>query len=231
MKFTYILVNLFTVLIPFIFSFHPKLKFHKYFNAYFSANVISASVFILWDAVFTAKGIWGFNEKYITGIKIFYLPLEEILFFFCIPFACIFTYHCLTKYFRLEWNKKTETLTVAVVSAILIVTGLINLEKSYTSVTFISTGILMIIFRFILNVTWFDKLITVYSILLIPFFIVNGILTGTGLEEPVVWYDNSQNLGLRIFTIPIEDSVYGFELIMLTLFLFEKIKQIQTDSN
>jgi lycopene cyclase domain-containing protein len=68
-----------------------------------------------------------------------------------------------------------------------------------------------------------DRVFTVYLLLLIPFFIVNGILTGTGLEEPVVWYNDEENLGIRLLTIPVEDVVYGFELFLLTVFFFEKI--------
>ena len=64
----------------------------------------------------------------------------------------------------------------------------------------------------------------IYLFLLIPFFIVNGILTGTGLEAPIVWYNNQENLGVRLLTIPIEDAFYGFELILLNVFFYEKWK-------
>jgi lycopene cyclase domain-containing protein len=55
--------------------------------------------------------------------------------------------------------------------------------------------------------------------MLIPFFIVNGILTGSFIDEPVVWYNNDENLGIRLFTIPVEDSVYAFTMILTVLVL------------
>jgi lycopene cyclase domain-containing protein len=55
--------------------------------------------------------------------------------------------------------------------------------------------------------------------MLIPFFIVNGILTGSFIENEVVWYNDFENLGIRLFTIPIEDTVYAFTLILLNLFV------------
>ena len=74
--------------------------------------------------------------------------------------------------------------------------------------------------QFALRVNWVGKLLRNYPIILIPFFIVNGILTGTGLEEPVVWYNDYRNLGIRLLNIPIEDVVYGFEMILLTIFFY-----------
>ena len=58
--------------------------------------------------------------------------------------------------------------------------------------------------------------------MLIPFFIVNGILTGSFIENEVVWYNNTENLNIRLFTIPIEDSVYAFTLILLCLFVMKR---------
>jgi lycopene cyclase domain-containing protein len=55
--------------------------------------------------------------------------------------------------------------------------------------------------------------------MLIPFFIVNGVLTGSFILNEVVWYDNTENLGIRMFTIPIEDSIYAFSLILANLSL------------
>ena len=53
---------------------------------------------------------------------------------------------------------------------------------------------------------------------------MNGILTGTCLQHPVVWYNNAENLGMRFFTIPVEDLFYGFELVLGKVVLFELIK-------
>lgn len=68
MKFTYLWVDLFTVIIPFFFSFHPKLNFHKSFRYFFPANVLAAILFLSWDMLFTKIEVWGFNPDYISGI-------------------------------------------------------------------------------------------------------------------------------------------------------------------
>jgi|SRR5665647_568762 len=220
MKFLYLLIDFFTVIIPLLFSFHPKIKFYKTWKAFFVASFTVAIIFIIWDAVFTHLGVWSFNARYITGIYFLQLPIEEILFFICIPFSCVFTYYCLDKFYNLAWNPKTENLFCIFLSIALLITGLIFLDKLYTSVTFISTAFVCLILKFILKINWFGKVISIYAILLIPFLIVNGILTGTGLEEPVVIYNNSENLGIRIVSIPIEDVFYGFELVLLNLLIY-----------
>ncbi len=63
-----------------------------------------------------------------------------------------------------------------------------------------------------------------FLFMLIPFFIVNGILTGTGIEGNIVWYNDEENLGIRLGTIPIEDTVYAFSMILMNLSLFYKLK-------
>lgn len=224
MKSLYLLIDFFTILFPFIFSFHPKLKFNLNFKPFFIANITVALVFVAWDMAFTQLGVWGFNPDYVSGLYIYNLPIEEVLFFICIPFACVFTYHCLNVFYKITWTEKTEKVVVIALSGILLLFGLFFYNRLYTSVTFTSLGFLLLILKFVLRADFLPKLISIYPVLLIPFFIVNGILTGTGIESPVVWYNNDENLGFRLMTIPVEDVFYGFELILLNVFLYEKLK-------
>jgi lycopene cyclase domain-containing protein len=225
MKTLYLLVVFSAVIVPFLFSFHRNIKFHKTFRAFFIAVSIVGIVFIVWDAIFTQLGVWNFNPRYVTGIYIYNLPVEEILFFIFIPFSCVFTYFCLDKFYNLSWNQKAEMAFCVLLSLGLLVIGIIFLDRLYTSVTFISAALVCLWLKFIVKVNWFGKAITVYGILLIPFCIVNGILTGTGPDEAVVRYNNAENLGIRLLTIPIEDTFYGLELILLNIFFYKKMQQ------
>ena len=225
MKSLYLLIDLCTVIIPFVFSFHPKLQFYKVFKPFFFSNLIITIVFVLWDILFTRWGIWGFNPDYVLGIYFFNLPLEEVLFFICIPFACLFTYHCLNRFYKISWSRRAESLFVSSLSASLIITGVLFYPKLYTSSTFISLGILLLILKYLVKINWLAKVVIIYPVLLIPFFIVNGILTGTGLDAPVVWYNDAENLGIRIYSIPFEDIFYGMLLILSTIVIYEKLKE------
>jgi len=52
-----------------------------------------AVVFLIWDVVAIAAGVWTYNPQYITGITLpFGVPLEEALFFVIIPLCGLLTY-------------------------------------------------------------------------------------------------------------------------------------------
>jgi lycopene cyclase domain-containing protein len=216
----YLLVDLFTIIIPLIFSFHPGIRFDKNWKAFLPAMVIVAVLFICWDIYFTSTGVWSFNQDYTTGIKFINLPIEEILFFICIPYACVFTYHCLTKFFNLSWLDRTEKLFCIFLSVLLLALAVVYRDMAYTCMTFFLTAIACVVTKFLLKVEWFGRSITVYAFLLIPFLVVNGILTGTGIDEPVVIYNNNENMGMRILTIPVEDIFYGYLLFLLNLVFY-----------
>jgi len=223
MKSLYLLIDLSAVTVPLLFSFHPKIKFNRSWPALFKSILGVAVFFLVFDSLFTSLGIWSFNPRYLTGIHLYNLPLEEILFFICIPFSCVFTYYCLNKFFNLSWNPRKETFFCILISYLLLTLGILYREKLYTSTTFISTAITCLILKFLFRINWFGKACTVFGVLLVPFFLVNGILTGTGLAEPIVRYNPAENLGIRLLTIPIEDFLYGFELFILNLFFYLRL--------
>lgn len=225
MKFTYLWVNLLSVIIPLLFSFHPRLKFYKEFKWFFPANFLMAAIFLTWDAYYTKLGVWGFNPDYLTGIYVFNLPIEEVLFFVCIPFACVYTYHMLLLSYKLEWPDKLEHIFILSMSSALLVIGIYYYDKAYTSVTFIGLAVFLLFLKYAVKWPWLSKITSTYGILILPFLIVNGVLTGTGLEAPIVWYDDAENLGLRILTIPVEDLFYGFLMILLNVFFYHWLKE------
>jgi lycopene cyclase domain-containing protein len=187
--------------------------------------IITLLFFVLWDVVFTFYGVWGFNPRYLTGIEIINLPLEEWLFFITIPYACVFTYDTLNYLIRKDYfSKYSRNFSIFLITLLLTI-ALANYERLYTSVTFGLTAIFLFIHVFILKSDFLGRFYFAYSIILIPFFIVNGILTGSFIPEEVVWYDNTLNLGIRIITIPIEDSVYGMLLILMNISFYEWIKK------
>ena len=96
-RYTYLIIDFLTICVPFLFSFHPKILFIKSWKSFIPAMTISATVFLVWDEIFTVWGVWGFNPDYLIGISIGHLPLGEILFFVCIPYSCVFTYFCFKK--------------------------------------------------------------------------------------------------------------------------------------
>ena len=64
MNYLYLLLDLGSISIPFLFSFHPRLKFYKYWKAFSLSMVLTMLIFIPWDVIFTQNGIWGFNDTY-----------------------------------------------------------------------------------------------------------------------------------------------------------------------
>ncbi|MGF7082126.1 lycopene cyclase domain-containing protein [Mucilaginibacter sp. UYCu711] len=223
MKFTYLLIDIFSVLVPFIFSFHPGLKFYKNWPFLFPAMLLTGIFFISWDMYFTHLKIWGFNPYYLTGVYIGNLPLEEVLFFLCIPYSCLFTYSCLSVLIKRTLSKRAQlTITLSLIALSVFIAVRFHV-LSYTSYTFVVLAILLIIAQFILKADWLSQFYTTYLMLLFPFLIVNGLLTGTGLANPIVWYNPLHIIGLRILTIPFEDIFYGMDLILLNVMIYSAI--------
>jgi lycopene cyclase domain-containing protein len=225
MKYTYLLIDFFTIIVPFLFSFHPKLNFYKTWKAFFPAVILTGILFIAWDMYFTCLGVWGFNPTYLIGLNVANLPIEELLFFLCIPYSCVFTYHCLNILIKKFPSQKTESAISWALLVFALIISVVYHESIYTLVTFLSLIALIVIAKFVLKFNWLGKFYIIYSILLIPFLIVNGLLTGTGLDNPVVWYNNSEIIGLRILTIPFEDIFYGMDLILLNLMIYLPLKK------
>lgn len=224
-KHLYLAIDLLTILIPFLASFYAKAPFYKKWKFLWVAILVPAIIFLLWDEIFTRANVWGFNSKYVTGFYIGTLPIEEILFFVCIPYACVFTYFALNHLIERDYLFPHQELISSALIILLLVAGVYHVEKWYTGVTFVSLALLLAYQMLKMRVRYMGRFYFAYFLILIPFFIVNGILTGSFLGEEVVWYNNQHTLSIRLGTIPLEDLFYAMMLILLNVGIFEWLQE------
>jgi lycopene cyclase domain-containing protein len=186
--------------------------------------------FLIWDGIFTNIGVWGFNSKYHLSLYIFKMPIEEWLFFFCIPYASLFTHEVLKFLYPNIKIKKTRTIEISIF--LISISGLLlflNFGKLYTTVNFIFF-LALIFYGLKKRINTLQEYFPSFLIILIPFLIVNGILTGSFIDESVVWYNNKEIIGFRLFTIPIEDMFYAFNLLFSIQLIFNILNHKNDDS-
>jgi lycopene cyclase domain-containing protein len=218
---TYFFILAGAFVLPFLLSFDRKVAFFRNWKYLIPAILLSALPFIAWDVYFTRSGIWGFSPEHLTGMEIFSLPVEEWLFFLVIPYASVFTYDVVLAYFkRLRGRKTAGIINLLLIG---ISAGMIILyhDRAYTLSTFSLLALLLILHQWVFRKDWMNPFYFSFGLVLIPFLIVNGLLTGTAVEGEVVWYNDAENIGRRLCTIPLEDVFYGFDLILLNVTLYE----------
>jgi lycopene cyclase domain-containing protein len=226
MNYLYLLINLATISVPLLASYHPKIQFYKNHRDFFTAITISGLFFIGWDVVFAEKEVWGFNDSYLVGFHHLGLPLEEWLFFICIPYASLFLHSSL-----LLLKSKFLKLSSSVANGLTLVLFLISIgiaiffhEKLYSFVNALVFALTLVVghIRFRESLKSFYSS---FSVILIPFLIVNGVLTGTLLEAPIVWYNPQEIIGIRFGTIPIEDFMYAFSMLFIPWMIYLRARR------
>jgi len=220
---TYAWVDLCSVFVPFLASFHPRLRFHRNWWALFPGIAVMMGLFIPWDAAFTGAGVWGFNDEHVWAVRLLDLPIEEWLFFVCIPYACVFSYHCFHVLgIKDRLARHADRISIVLIIGLLLI-AVLSWSQAYTFTAWTLCALWIGFTAFVQRAPWLGRFYFAYAVLVIPFLVVNGILTGTGLERPVVWYNDAENLGLRIGTIPVEDIFYGMLMTGLVVSVYEAL--------
>ena len=214
-----------TIAGPFFLSFDKKVHFYTNWKALFPALLLIGTAFLIWDEYFTINHIWGFNKTYLSGIFLGHLPLVEVLFFLVVPYACVFVYEVLKAYFpNVKLEKTTKIFTFLFTFAGLIF-GIMNMDHWYTASAGIISAILTIGLYFVNRASWFPSFVFAFLVSLLPFLIVNGILTGAVTPKPIVWYSENHIMGPRILTIPVEDLFYNYAMLLPIIGIYEGLKK------
>ncbi len=218
---TYLLINIAIIFFPLILSFDKNLKFYKKVPYVLQSVAFISTAYIVWDVIATKRGDWAFNPEHLIGINILGLPIEEILFFFTVPYSCIFIYETVCFYIKetkLNFNGKLFLIP----AILIIILGIIFYDQNYTFTVSIFVGAFFIgaiLFNQSLLASrnfWITMLIS-----FLPFLIVNYFLTSI----PVVTYNDTAFSGKRFITIPYEDFLYSFSMISLWILFYVLAKE------
>lgn len=218
-KYLYFYVLIFALSYPLAQSFERRITYYKKWKRLFLGIAAMMAVFVPWDVWFTHAGVWWFNDDYTTGFRVFLLPIEEWLFFILIPFACFFIYEVLNYFIKKDVLANFARPFLTVFSVIIIAISLVYWDRLYPFVAFLSTGVIGLVTVYF-NPKWLGRFLLMYFVSLIPFLLVNGILTGSLIANPVVNYNPNEIIGFRILTIPIEDSVYNLMMLLMVMWVY-----------
>lgn len=218
MRYAYFGFNVF-VLVPCLiislrFSIGPTKKWRQLLAGYGTISLI----FIVWDILASAAGHWGFSTRYAIPFRFVGLPIEEYLFFFTVPFACMLVWDMLSvskaraqkkyllSYFSIWW----------LLSAGLLIFGW---ERGYTRAAALSvlltSGLLMNYGTTLLKQ---QRFLWYQATVLFLFIVCNMYLTAL----PIITYGSQAIMGWRFVTIPIEDFLFNFALLNTFLLVYER---------
>jgi lycopene cyclase domain-containing protein len=234
MKYAYLIIDLAVISMPLLASFGSIIRFYKTWPALLKSLAITGGFFIIWDAIFTEIGVWGFNEQYLSGPELWGLPLEEILFFICVPYACTFTYAVFRKVVVNPPLEPFNKLITLLILALCLVLAAFNTDKLYTFYTCLFTAIFLAWIIYSRKTAYLGWFYITYGVILVPFIITNGLLTGLDfwkyplfltdpaiVSDQIVWYNNEHNLGIRIFSIPVDDLIYSLLLQGMSIYFYD----------
>ncbi len=225
MKNLYLILDILVIAGPLALSFDKKVAFYKKWIFACSAIICMMVIFIPIDSLFTLFGVWGFNEKYLIGNSFLSLPLEEWLFFPVTTFAVLFLYECLNTYFKKDVLQNSYKLILLIFASVGLICTCIFPLHIYTSIKMGGCSVLIFGLLFIGKPHWLSRFTFAFIVSLIPFFIMNSILTGSFIEQEIVWYNSDHILNIRIGTIPVEDIYYSMLMLLIATFFYEVFKK------
>ena len=214
----YVIINLAVLAVPLVLSFDRKVAFYRKWPSVILSAAIVGAAYIAWDVFAARNGHWWFNHQHTGTFRLYGLPLGEILFFFTVPFSCLFIYQVVEAYFRErtlripQWIWLIPAFGAAAAAAVF-------RQNGYT-------------FLVMLSVAAFFLLATASPILrsfhfwlalglsLVAFLIVNGVLTAL----PIVGYGDEAIWGVRVYTIPLEDFFYCISLLGFNILLYRFLR-------
>jgi lycopene cyclase domain-containing protein len=216
MSLTYLVLNLCIIAVPVWYTPDKRTAYYRRLPALGFSIAVVSTCYLLWDILVTARGEWSFNGKYLTGVKILNIPLEEGLFFITVPYSCLFIYEVVLYATKSSKFSLPASLIIAMILALL-ASSLAFYPQGYTTKALVSCGFFLLIALLLDRPLLESNQYWIWlAICYVPFLIINTVLTAL----PVVEYNSKAIWGFRVGTIPLEDFFYNYAMLSFYLLFF-----------
>ena len=221
MSLTYLVLNLCIIAVPVWYTPDKRTAYYRRLPALGLSIAVVSTCYLLWDILVTARGEWSFNSKYLTGVQILNIPIEEVLFFITVPYSCLFIYEVVLYATKSSKFRVPASVVITVILA-LIAASLAFHPQGYTAKALASCGFFLTIALLLDRPLIQSKQYWIWlAICYVPFMIINTVLTAL----PVVEYNSKAIWGLRFGTIPLEDFFYNYAMLSFYLLFYRMAKK------
>jgi isorenieratene synthase len=225
MRAEYLLFDLAILAVPFVVGAWGPAWFYHRLGTALRATLVAAVPFVAWDLAVAGRH-WWWNPAYVLGAELWGLPLEELLFFVAVPLTCAFTWE------RVLGGDRARAHHEPVIGRLrlehlypiawsLVPVGIVVAAQGleYTGYALVGLGLVALLDHALgVGLLVVPRALAYFGVVLLLTLACNGYLTA----RPVVLYDERYQLGLHVFTIPVEDFVFGLALVWLTTLLYQR---------
>jgi lycopene cyclase domain-containing protein len=216
MSLTYLLLNFLIIAVPAWYTPDKRTAYYRRLPALGFSIAVVSTCYLLWDILVTARGEWSFNSRYLTGVQMLNIPLEEFLFFITVPYSCLFIYEVVLYATKSSKLRLPASVVIAVILT-LIAASLAFYPQGYTAKALASCAFFLVLaFLFDRPLIESKQYWIWLAICYVPFLIINTVLTAL----PVVEYNGKAIWGLRVGTIPLEDFFYNFAMLSFYVLVY-----------
>lgn len=220
MTYTFLILNLFIFLIPFVFLLDRKVKGVE--NIKYIVLPSFIVTFIVSEVAVFLTGVkaWSFNSAHLIGLSYRGLPLEEYIFIFAFSFAGLGIYNYLNAKFP---NNDLQKYSLAV-SNLMIGIGIAFLffgyTKWYTLIIFAFLLLLLFGVEYINRIRFMYRFYRAFLVMLLPFYGIYFFMCNL----PIIQYDVAQNVRISLAKVPLENHFLMMATLLLAVYSFEIIK-------
>lgn len=217
---TFLLLNLFLLLIPVFLMLDKKASIMAQLRSVIPATLVAGIIFSAIAVFFAVFKIWTFNMNYLLGTFYRELPIEQYLYFFTFSFAGLGIYNYLNARFPSNHLQKFSLSISNLMLGVCIAFIFFAYAKWYTVVTFSVLFLLLLYIEYLNKLRFMYRFYRAYLVCLVPFYLCNWFICNL----PITQYEQAETIKLQLVRIPLENHFYLMSMLLLAVYFFEFFK-------